>query len=137
MAGCHGRACSHPRETHPHLCDGCKGAAVSPGAGTQERQEPVRGETALDDFWPHPERPVCTECGAAFTDERWKATARVAGSPPPAKRPSLCGDCDQRFEADLDRTWGVSPRQEACDQEQKPAVPEQKTEGRWFSRFRA
>ncbi|MFF3315870.1 hypothetical protein ACFYV5_10205 [Streptomyces sp. NPDC003035] len=26
-------------------------------------------------------RPVCTECGAAFTDERWKATERVGWLP--------------------------------------------------------
>ncbi|MGW4163475.1 hypothetical protein [Streptomyces sp. NPDC004788] len=124
------------KDSHPHLCDGCKaGAVVSPAAGTQERQGPVRGEAAPDDFWPAPQRPVCTECGAAFTDERWKVTARRAGWASSAKRPSLCGDCDQRFEADLDLTWGVSPRQEERDQEQDQAVPEQKTTG-WFSRLR-
>lgn len=51
------------------------------------------------------------------------------------KRPSLCGDCDQRFEADLDRAWGVDHRQEERDQEQEPTVPEQKATG-WFSRLR-
>ncbi|MFF5721263.1 replication-relaxation family protein [Streptomyces buecherae] len=98
-----------PKDSHPHLCDDCKQKAdpvVSPAADTQERQEPVRGEVGPDDFWPAPERPVCTECGAAFTDERWKATARFGWGPSPAKRPSLCGDCDQRFESDLDLAWG-------------------------------
>ncbi|WP_327372403.1 replication-relaxation family protein [Streptomyces sp. NBC_01216] len=97
-----------PKDSHPHLCDSCKqkvGAVVSPAAATQERRKPERSE-GPDDFWPAPQRPVCTECGAAFTDERWKATARVGWSPSPAKRPSLCGDCDQRFEADLEQTWG-------------------------------
>lgn len=87
----------------------------------------------------HPGPLHRTECGAAFTDERWKATARVAGRPSPAKRPSLCGDCDQRFEADLGRAWGVSPRQgerdQEQDQEQDQAVPKQKGTG-WFSRLR-
>ncbi|MEU7038853.1 replication-relaxation family protein [Streptomyces sp. NPDC046237] len=126
-----------PKDSHPHLCDGCKaGAVVSPAAGIRERQEPVRGEAGPDDFWPDPQRPVCTECGAAFTDERWKATARVGWSRSPAKNPTLCGDCDQRFEADLDRTWGVSPRQEERDQEQDQGVPKQKGTG-WFSRLRS
>ncbi|MEU3879616.1 hypothetical protein [Streptomyces californicus] len=113
-----------PRETHPNLCDDCKQktAAVSPAAGTQER-----GEAGSDDFWPAPERPVCTECGAAFTDERWKATKPVGWTASPAKHPSLCGDCEQQYEGDLDRTWGVSLRREEHDQEQEPAVPEQKT----------
>ncbi|MEU7068167.1 hypothetical protein [Streptomyces sp. NPDC046161] len=40
------------KDSHPHLCDGCKaGAVVSPAAGTQEHQEPVRGEAGPDDFW--------------------------------------------------------------------------------------
>ncbi|MFJ2847065.1 hypothetical protein ACIPD2_36310 [Streptomyces griseofuscus] len=130
------------KDSHPHLRDTCKqkaNAAVSPAADTQERQEPERGEAGADDFWPAPERPVCTECGAAFTDERWKATARVGWNHSPAKRPSLCGNCDQRFEADLDRAWGVSHRQEERDQEQDreqdQAVPKQKTTG-WLSRLR-
>ncbi|MGV9761677.1 hypothetical protein ACWDUC_38565 [Streptomyces tricolor] len=126
------------KDSHPHLCDTCKqkaGAAVSPAADTQERRKPERGEARPDDSWPAPQRPVCTECGAAFSDERWKATARVGWSPSPAKRPSLCGDCDQRFEADSDLAWGVSHQQEERDQEQEPAVPEQKTTG-WLSRLR-
>ncbi|WP_331738030.1 replication-relaxation family protein (plasmid) [Streptomyces sp. NBC_00637] len=127
-----------PKDSHPHLCDACKqkaGAVVSPAADTRERQEPVRSEAGRDDFWPDPQRPVCTECGAAFTDERWKATKPVGWTRSPAKRPSLCGDCDQRYEADLDLTWGVSPRQEEQDQEQDQAVPKQKGTG-WFSRLR-
>ncbi|WP_431040421.1 hypothetical protein [Streptomyces sp. P9-1] len=124
------------KDSDPHLCDDCKaGAVVSPAADTPERRKPVRGEAGSDDFWPAPQRPVCTECGAAFTDERWKATKRVGWGPSPAKCPSLCWDCDQRFEADLDRAWGVSPRQEERDQEEDQAVPKQKGTG-WFSRLR-
>ncbi|CAL9327285.1 replication-relaxation family protein [Streptomyces sp. SudanB182_2057] len=125
-----------PKDSHPHLCDGCKAdAVVSPAADTQERRKPVRGVAGPDDFWPAPQRPVCTECGAAFSDERWKATARVGWGPSLAKRPSLCGDCDQRFESDVDLAWGVSHRQEERDQEQEPAVPEQKATG-WLWRLR-
>ncbi|MFC7979761.1 hypothetical protein ACFUT3_31570, partial [Streptomyces cinereoruber] len=75
-------------------------------------------------------------------DNRWwsvfgkKRAKRVDWTASPAKRPSLCEDCDQRFE-DLDRAWGVSPRQEERDQEQEQdqAVPEQKTTG-WLSCLR-
>ncbi|MFC8176674.1 replication-relaxation family protein [Streptomyces sp. NPDC057325] len=122
------------KDSHLHLRDDCKaGAVVSPATGTQERQEPVRGAAGAGDFWPAPERPVCTECGAARTDERWKATKSIGWTASPAKRPTLYGDCDQRFEADLDKTWGVSHRQEEPDQEQ--AVPKQKALGR-LSRLR-
>ncbi|MFJ6438596.1 hypothetical protein [Streptomyces sp. NPDC091416] len=115
------------KDSHPDLCDDCKqkaSAAISPAADTQERQEPVRGEAEPNDSRA-PQRPVCTECGAAFADERWKATARLGWSRSPAKRPSLCEDCDRRFESDLEQTWGVSHRQEEQDQ----AVPEQKAGG--------
>ncbi|MGY4966646.1 replication-relaxation family protein [Streptomyces sp. 900105245] len=119
-------------DTHPQLCDGCKHQAV---AATKERQEPVHNEAAANDFWPAPQRPACTECGAAFTDERWKATKPVGWGSSPAKHPTLCGDCDQRYEADSDRAWGVSPRQGERDQEQEPAMPKQKATT-WFSRRR-
>ncbi|MFI8504499.1 replication-relaxation family protein [Streptomyces sp. NPDC085524] len=119
-------------DTHPQLCDGCKHQAV---AATKERQEPVHSEAAANDFWPGPQRPVCTECGAAFTDERWKATKPVGWGSSPAKHPSLCGDCDQRYELDSDLAWGVSHRQGERDQEPDQAVPEQKATG-WLSRLR-
>ncbi|MEU3226757.1 replication-relaxation family protein [Streptomyces sp. NPDC006976] len=132
-----------PKDSHPHLCDACKAVAVTsavPTPGRQgehqdEHQEPLP-EWAHDEFMRFPRRPRCTECKAAFTDERWKAVNRTGWGPVPMEaRPRLCGDCDQQYEADLDRTWGVSPRQEEHDQEQEPAVPEQKASG-WLSRLR-
>jgi hypothetical protein len=47
-----------PKDSHPHLCDGCKqkaGAVVSPAADTHEGQKPVRGEAGPDDFWDEPQ----------------------------------------------------------------------------------
>ncbi|MFG2987309.1 hypothetical protein ACGFYQ_39765 [Streptomyces sp. NPDC048258] len=61
---------------------------------------------------------VCTDCGAKFTDERWKAIERVGWGAPQEPRPSLCEDCDQRFVTDVQ------------------ALPEQKAGGTWLSRFR-
>ncbi|MEW2490462.1 hypothetical protein [Streptomyces sp. NPDC048411] len=76
-------------------------------------------------------RPVCTECGATFTDERWKATERVGWGTSPEPNPTLCGDCDRRFVIDLRQAWSDEQRH----QEQYQAVPEQKAGG-WRSRFR-
>ncbi|MEU5092261.1 hypothetical protein [Streptomyces sp. NPDC021356] len=36
------------------------------------------------------QRPVCTRCGAGFTDERWQLVKRSSW---PEKRDDLCGPC--------------------------------------------
>ncbi|MFJ2774354.1 hypothetical protein [Streptomyces sp. NPDC087300] len=125
---------STPKDSHPHLCDDCKqrdsAAAVGPAAATREHQEPRRADVGPHDFRRNPRRPVCTQCGADFTDERWRATERVGwGSTAQESRPTLCGDCDQRHETDWKQAWPAASR----DQEQ--AVSEQKATG-WLSRLR-
>ncbi|GGS23891.1 hypothetical protein GCM10010284_66200 [Streptomyces rubiginosohelvolus] len=125
-------------DTHPHLCDDCKAVAVARAAPTPgrqaEHQEPLP-EWARSEFMRFPRRPRCTECKAAFTDERWKAVERTGWGPVCMEaRPTLCGDCDLQFESDLDQAWGVSRRQEKRDQEQ--VVPRPKSGG-WFSRLRS
>ncbi|MGW4221699.1 replication-relaxation family protein [Streptomyces bacillaris] len=128
-----------PVDTHPHLCDDCKAATVASAAPTpgrqEEHQEPLP-EWARPEFMRFPRRPRCTECKAAFTDERWKAVERTGWGPLPMEaRPTLCGDCDLQFESDLDQAWGVSRRQEQHDQDQAD-VPRPKPGG-WFSRLRS
>ncbi|GHE56231.1 hypothetical protein GCM10018785_26900 [Streptomyces longispororuber] len=130
------------KDSHPHLCDGCKqraaAAALAPAARTPEHQEPDRAEAGPHDFRLNTRRPVCTECGADFTDARWQATERVGwGNTAPEPRPTLCGDCDQQHETDLEEAWpGVKyKRHQEQEQEQRQAVPEQKATG-WFSRLR-
>ncbi len=45
-----------------------------------------------------PRCPHCTECKAAFTDERWKAVEHTGWGPVRMEaRPTLCGDCDLQF----------------------------------------
>ncbi|MEU6755709.1 hypothetical protein [Streptomyces sp. NPDC046685] len=56
-------------------------------------------------------RPVCTGCGAKFTDERWEAAQATDWGTPKDTHPQLCDDCKHQ------------------------AVPEQKASG-WFSRLR-
>ncbi|MFF5475451.1 replication-relaxation family protein [Streptomyces achromogenes] len=126
-----------PVDTHPQLCDGCKHQAV---AATQEadRPEPLPDWAKQTEFLRYPRRPRCTECKAAFTNERWKAVNRTGWGPVPMEaRPTLCGDCDQREreglrQAQIELGWTGR----AQEQEQEQAVPEQKAQGRWFSRFR-
>jgi hypothetical protein len=76
-------------------------------------------------------RPVCTNCGAEFTDERWRAVERAGWGTTQEPRPTLCGDCDRQADTDVQQAWAAHRHQEH-DQ----AVPEQKAGGTWLSRFR-
>ncbi|MFF4427443.1 hypothetical protein ACFY04_43225 [Streptomyces sp. NPDC001549] len=78
--------------THPHLCDVCKQRAVAAegqAAGKQEHHEPVQRGVGRYDFQRETRRPVCSECGAQFTDERWKAIERGGWGAPPRAQPVL------------------------------------------------
>ncbi|MGK5628580.1 replication-relaxation family protein [Streptomyces sp. URMC 123] len=123
-----------PKDTHPHLCDDCKRTAIATegqAAGEQEHQGPARREPQQQHVQREAGRPRCTDCGAPFTDERWKAIRRVGSGVTPEPRPSLCEDCDQRFLTDIAHAWGQHRHQEHGQ-----AVPEQKAGGTWLSRFR-
>ncbi|MEU1670379.1 replication-relaxation family protein [Streptomyces sparsogenes] len=72
-------------------------------------------------------RPVCANCGAKFTDDRWEATAAYP-KPGPRWHPTLCDWCE-------DKAIEAASRDEHERQEQDQAVPEQKADG-WLSRFR-
>ncbi|MGP3638396.1 hypothetical protein ACTU45_34690 [Streptomyces sp. 24-1644] len=90
-----------------------------------------RGAELLS-FQRSPHRPVCTECGATFTDERWKAIERVGWGASPEPRPSLCEDCNRRYVTDVRQAWpDEHPRQEQAQE-----LREQKAGGTWLSRFR-
>ncbi|MET9656760.1 hypothetical protein [Streptomyces sp. NPDC006510] len=86
------------------------------------------------DFRRNTRRPVCAQCGADFTDERWRATERVGWGMAQDPRLSLCGDCDQRHETDWEQAWPGAIRRDQ-EQDQDRAVPEQKATG-WLSRLR-
>ncbi|WP_248511479.1 hypothetical protein [Streptomyces sp. D2-8] len=125
-----------PKDTHPHLCDDCKHRAVAAErrvAGKQEHQEPVHRGAEQPTFQREARRPVCTECGVEFTDERWKAIERAGWGVPQEPRPSLCGDCDRRYDTDVQQAWPGARRHQ---EQQGQAVPEQKAGGTWLSRFR-
>ncbi|MFF3735524.1 replication-relaxation family protein [Streptomyces sp. NPDC002476] len=124
-----------PKDSHPHLCDSCKRAAVADAHEAEDRQEhpePLPDWAERDRFLRYARRPRCTECKAAFTDERWQAVERTGwGTVPMEARPTLCGDCDQQYVTDV-QAWSGTMRQEP---EQDQSVPQQKTTG-WLSRLR-
>ncbi|MER0450073.1 hypothetical protein ABR738_36965 [Streptomyces sp. Edi4] len=127
-------------DSHPHLCDTCKQksgpAAGGTAAGPQEHQEQERADVEQHGFRRNTRRPVCTQCGGDFANERWRATERDGwGSTSQEPRPTLGGDCDRRHSrAELEEAWpGATLRDQ--DQEQGQSVPEQKATG-WFSRLR-
>ncbi|MEV7282703.1 replication-relaxation family protein [Streptomyces sp. NPDC093111] len=134
-----------PVDTHPRLCDGCKHQAVA-NAQEADRPEPIPDWAQQTEFLRFPHRPRCTECKAAFTNERWKAVNRPGWGPVPMEaRPKLCGDCDRKEEEGIARSfdeygWTPGSRHQEQHQEQEQhqgqALPEQKAGGTWLSRFR-
>ncbi len=69
-------------------------------------------------------RPVCTGCGAKFTDERWEAAQATDWGTPKDSHSQLCDDCKHQAQA--------AAQQAQVDNEYQ-AMPEQKA-ARWFSR---
>ncbi len=125
-----------PKDSHPHLCDGCqhKAAALASAVPTSSRQEeyqePLPGWAERREFMCYPRRPRCTEWRAACTDERWQAVERTGwGSLLMEVRPTLCRYCDQPYVTDVQQVWADEPRHEGRGQ----AVPEQKAGGTWLS----
>lgn len=124
-----------PKDTHPHLCDACKqgaGTIEATAADEQGLQELVRGGARQQPFQRYARHPVYTDCGAEFTDERWRAVEHVGWGAAPELRPSLCEDCDRQAATEIQQAWPGAHRQ----QEQGQAVLEQKTGSTWVSRFR-
>ncbi|MFI9588344.1 replication-relaxation family protein [Streptomyces sp. NPDC052236] len=76
-------------------------------------------------------RPVCTGCGAKFTDERWEAAQATDWGTPEDSHPKLCDDCKDQAVSAAGQDQVDNEHQEQRDQ----AVPEQKAGG-WFSRLR-
>lgn len=68
-------------DTHPSLCDTCKHEAAAHDADQQEQLEPLPDWAQRKRFLPFASRPRCTECKAAFTDERWQAVERTGWDP--------------------------------------------------------
>ncbi|MBB1244523.1 replication-relaxation family protein [Streptomyces durbertensis] len=76
-------------------------------------------------------RPVCTGCGARFTDARWEAVQPTDWGAPKDSHPHLCDGCKQRAITAERQTVHI----EHGHQQQDQAVPEQK-DGGWLSCFR-
>ncbi|MFD6247663.1 hypothetical protein [Streptomyces roseolus] len=68
-------------------------------ARQREHQEELRRIAAQHKAEREARRPVCADCGARFTDERWKAVEPAGWSATRESHPHLCGDCKQRVHA--------------------------------------
>ncbi|MFD5072123.1 hypothetical protein ACIOEZ_17120 [Streptomyces sp. NPDC087866] len=91
-------------------------------ARQREHKEELRRIAAEHRAEREARRPVCAGCGTRFTDERWKAIEPAGWDAPREIHPHLCDDCKQR---------AITAERQA-----EQAVPEQKADGIWLSRFR-
>ncbi|MET9197064.1 replication-relaxation family protein [Streptomyces olivaceus] len=101
-------------------------------ARQREHQEELRRIAARHKAEKEASRPVCANCGTRFTDERWKAIEPAGWDAPRETHPHLCHDCKQRAITAERQAEQAGPE----PQEHEQAVPEQRAEGGWLSRFR-
>ncbi|MFJ7416418.1 replication-relaxation family protein [Streptomyces sp. NPDC098077] len=130
-----------PVDPHPHLCDDCKAVTVAsafPTPGRQEEHQEPLPEWARQEFMRFPRRPRCTECKAAFTDERWKAVERTGWHPlGQEQHPTLCEACAQEYDDSIENDWTDSRTYVSIEERPEPSpVPKPKSGG-WFSRLRS
>ncbi|MEU5137926.1 replication-relaxation family protein [Streptomyces californicus] len=130
-----------PVDTHPHLCDDCKAvtvASAAPTPGRQEGHQEPLPEWARQEFMRFPRRPRCTECKAAFTDERWKAVERTGWHPlGQEKHPTLCETCAQEYDDSVDNAWPDSRTRVSTEERPEPSPVPRPKSGGWFSRLRS
>ncbi|MEU4180921.1 replication-relaxation family protein [Streptomyces sp. NPDC026589] len=127
-------------DTHPTLCDSCKHEAVAAAhdVDQQEQQEPLPDWAQQKHLLRFTSRPHCTECKAAFTDERWQAVNRTGWHPLPRERhPTLCQTCTQEYDDSIENAWPHSRTYESPEERPVPKpVPKPKSGG-WFSGLRS
>ncbi|MER0429815.1 hypothetical protein [Streptomyces microflavus] len=115
-----------PVDTHPTLCDSCKHRAAAHDADQQEQPESLSDWAQQKRFLRFTSRPRCTECKAAFTDERWQAVERTGWNPLPQERhPTLCQTCTQEYDDSIENAWPhrptPSPRRSSRYRSRSPA----------------
>ncbi|MFD5748993.1 hypothetical protein [Streptomyces sp. NPDC127033] len=101
----------------------------------EERRRAVREAAAREAA-----RPVCTDCGRTFTDDRWEAVGYTRDWSRRQSHPYLCEDCQSRAvaaqqQAEADEHERERQEQEHLRQDEEAEQATQKTGG-WFSRFR-
>ncbi|MGW3304687.1 hypothetical protein [Streptomyces rubiginosohelvolus] len=90
------------------------------------------------EFMRFPHRPRCTECKAAFTDERWKAVERTGWHPlGQEKHPTLCETCAQEYDDSIDNAWPDSRPRVSTEERPEPSPVPRPKSGGWFSRLRS
>ncbi|CAM5740359.1 hypothetical protein SALBM311S_02689 [Streptomyces alboniger] len=102
-------------------------------AALARRAEDARRRQAQEAAEREAQRPVRSDCGQKFTDDRWNASTRVDWGRGDS-HPHLCGDCKRRaLEAERQAEQAERERQE---QECQEAETPQASRARWLSRFR-
>lgn len=103
-------------------------------AALTRRAEEERRRQAQEAAEREAQRPMCTDCGHKFTDDRWKASIAVDWGRGDS-HPHLCDDCKMRaLEAERKEEQAERDRQEQERQEAE-AAQASKASG-WLSRFR-
>ncbi|MEU4025904.1 hypothetical protein [Streptomyces anulatus] len=107
-------------DTHPTLCDSCKHDAVAHDVDQQEQPEQLPDWAQHKRFLRFTSRPRCTECRAAFTDERWQAVNRTGWDPLLQERhPTLCQTCIQEYDDSIKTAW---PDRRAYESPERPEL---------------
>lgn len=99
----------------------------------QAAREEQRRRTEREAAAREARRPVCTDCGRGFTDDRWTAVDVRDWGQPRESHPHLCEDCQSRSAAAQQQAEADERERQEQEQEAEQAV--QKAGG-WLSRFR-
>lgn len=66
------------------------------------------------------QRPLCTGCGARFTDDRWETASKMDWGTPTDSHPGLCDGCKQWAVADEGRPAGNQEHHEPASRGAEP-----------------
>ncbi|WP_143673887.1 hypothetical protein [Streptomyces sp. or20] len=88
-------------------------------------------------FLRYTRRPRCTECKAAFTDERRQAVESTGWEPLPKERhPTLCESCVQEYDDSIKNAWPHRRTRGFTEERPEPKLLPKPKSGGWISRLR-
>ncbi|MEH0447683.1 MULTISPECIES: hypothetical protein [unclassified Streptomyces] len=104
-------------------------------AGLARRAEVGRRRLAQKAAEREAQRPVCTDCGTKFTDDRWKASSAVDWGRGDS-HPHLCDDCKARVH---EAARQAEQAEHECQKQecQEAAAAQDSKAGGWLGRWRS